>query len=443
MSVNKLIIENIKILDGKGGEPYIGSIVCGEGTSSQTSPYGVSVILGEVPESNATHIDGTNLTAAPGLIDLHVHFRDPGFTSKEDIHTGSAAAASGGFTTVCCMPNTSPAIHDEEVLKYIDDKAKSAGLVNLFAITAMTKNQKGDELVDFADMDSTDTLCRKLTGHGVAGISEDGKSLLDLDKMKEVLMQTKALGLLVMDHAEDSSLSGGAMNLGMFSKRLGVKGIPAEAEERIVDRDIKLAEELDTRIHIQHVSTAGAVELIREAKQRGVKVSCETAPHYFSFTDEDVETLGTLAKMNPPLRTYEDKRAIIEGLADGTIDIIATDHAPHEMSEKAKSLTEAPFGISGLETAFAASYTNLVKPGYLTLPKLISKMSTKPAELIGLKRGVIADGEAADIVIFDENSETKIQSKNFKSKGKNTPYEGRTLQSRVMYTIRNGEITYE
>jgi dihydroorotase len=369
------------------------------------------------------------LTEIPGLIDVHVHFRDPGFPTKETIETGLAAATAGGFTTVCCMPNTNPAISSIETLSYIDDKARKAGGANLFAVSAMTIGQKGNQLCDFEALDAAPTRCKELTGHGIAAISEDGKSLMDYGLMREVCIRAEKLGIPVMDHAEDHTLTGGSMNLGAVSKRLGEKGIPAQAEVNIVARDIRLAKETGVKMHIQHVSTKEALALIREAKKTLPNLTCETCPHYFTFTDEDVERLGAMAKMNPPLRTAEDREAVIEALRDGTIDIIATDHAPHELSEKRRPLAEAPFGISGLETAFAASYTALVVPGHLTLTELAEKMSKNPAKLINLPEKYIGK------TYIDEKAEYEVDPKDFKSKGKNTPYAGEVLKGKVIYTI--------
>ncbi|MDR3224679.1 MAG: dihydroorotase [Clostridiales Family XIII bacterium] len=409
-------------------------------------------------------IDGTGLCLSPGFVDLHVHFRDPGYTAKEDIGSGSRAAARGGYTTVCCMPNTSPVIDSAEAVRYVDGKGRSAtatlsgnapmngasvsgaGVINLFAVGALTVGQRGETLADISGMNDAATLCRALTGHGIAGVTEDGRSLMDEGRMREAMCIAKSLGLLVMDHTEDSALSGGCINEGRVSVQLGLKGVPARAETNIIERDIRLASETGARIHIQHVSTAGSVALIRAAKADGVPITAETAPHYFALTENILSELPAqqraMAKMNPPLRTEADRAMIIEGLADGTIDCIATDHAPHEAALKALPLDEAPFGIVGLETAFAISYTELVKNGHLTLPHLIEKMSTAPARLIGLDRGEIREGAAADLVLLDINAAYRIDSADFASKSRNTPFEGRTVCGCVRATIHGGDVVY-
>jgi dihydroorotase len=296
-------------------------------------------------------------------------------------------------------------------------------------------------------MNEAKTLCRALTGHGIAGVSEDGKSLMDEGLMCEAMELAKSLGLLVMDHAEDASLAGGCVNEGAVSRKLGVKGLPARAETSIIRRDIRLAAETGALIHIQHVSAAESVARIREAKAEGIPVTAETAPHYFALTEETLIALPPAmrarAKMNPPLRTEKDRLAIVSGLADGTIDVIATDHAPHEAELKSRPLEEAPFGIVGLETAFAVSYTELVRGGILTLTQLIEKMSAAPARLIGLDRGVIKEGATADLAVIDIDGKYKVDSKDFQSKGKITPFEGREVYGRVRMTLRNGEIVYD
>ena len=439
MNLMDTLIENIKIVDGKGQAPFVSSILIKNGIIDS---IGYTDALENM--QNVNIIDGKGLTVAPGLIDVHVHFRDPGFETKEEIKTGCKAAACGGYTTVCCMPNTKPAIHSVDVIKYIDDKAKECDLVNLFSIAAMTIDQQGKELAPFAEMDNADTRCKELTGHGIAGISEDGKSLLDDELMYKVMIAAKELDLAVMDHAEDSRITGGAINLGKVSEELGVKGIPEEAEIRIVNRDIDLAHNTGARMHIQHVSTAIAVCAIREGKKNVPGLTCETAPHYISMTDEVVKELGSMAKMNPPLRTEQDRKEIIDGLCDGTIDIIATDHAPHQLHEKDASLEDATFGIVGLETAFSICYSILVdEEKRISLSKLIQLMSSRPAEIINLDRGIIEEGKVADLFIFDENQEYTIDKEDFASKGKNTPFDGRKVKGKVLYTILGGKITYD
>jgi dihydroorotase len=293
-------------------------------------------------------------------------------------------------------------------------------------------------------MDEAETVCHELTGHGIAGVSEDGKSLMDEGLMLEALTLAKSLGLLVMDHAEDASLAGGCVNEGAVSEKLGVRGLPAQAEASIIERDIRLAAHTGARIHIQHVSAAESVALIRRAKAEGVPITAETAPHYFALTEETLTglppALRARAKMNPPLRTEKDRLAVIEGLSDGTIDVIATDHAPHEPELKSLPLEEAPFGIVGLETSFAVSYTELVCGGVLTTAQLVEKMSAAPARLIKLDRGVIREGATADLVIIDTAGKYKVDSSSFESKGKSTPFDAREVYGRILVTNKDGRI---
>ncbi|MDR1067844.1 MAG: dihydroorotase [Clostridiales Family XIII bacterium] len=401
----EMVLENIMLIDGSGRGPCAASICCADG------------VVKKIERKTGAAIAESGIIAVPGFVDVHVHFRDPGFTEKEDIASGSEAAAAGGFTTVCCMPNTNPALHSPEILADIDRRARETGRVNLFALSAMTVGQAGRELANFAAMDRTPTLCRELTGHGICGITEDGKSLLNEDMMRQVLIAAKRLGLVVMDHAEP--------------------------ETEITERDIRLARETGAHIHIQHVSAAATVDLVRAAKKTMPNITCETAPHYFTLTSEALDRLGPLAKMNPPLRTERDREAIREGLADGTIDVIATDHAPHTLAEKSRPVDEAPFGIIGLETCFALAYTHLVKTGVLTLPQLIEKMSAAPARLIGLDRGIITEGKAADITLIDTAYEGVIDSSAFRSKGRNTPFDGMPVSGRVIKTLRAGAATFE
>jgi len=417
--LTELIIKNVTLIDGLGGEPYKASVYVDggivRGIERETDTDGVCTM--PVGAGRASHvIDGEGLICAPGFVDLHVHFRDPGFTEKEDIVSGGEAAAAGGYTTVCCMPNTRPSIHDTDILLDIDRRGREAGNVNLFALAAMTVNQAGGELADFASMNDAPTLCRELTGHGVCGITEDGHTLDNDELMRQIAAESGRLGLPIMDHAEP--------------------------EAEIAARDIELARRTGAHIHIQHVSTKDAVCALRAAKKELPNITCETAPHYFTLTSEALDRLGSNAKMNPPLRTESDREAIMEGLADGTIDIIATDHAPHTAADKSKPVGEAPFGIVGLETCFALAYTHLVRTGTLTLPELIYKMSAKPANLIGLDRGIIAEGKSVDLVLIDPNYGGVIDSAQFRSKGRNTPFDGMEVRGRVVSTLLAGRTTY-
>ena len=375
-------------------------------------------------------IDAAGLVVAPGLVDVHVHFRDPGLTYKEDIDTGARAAAAGGFTTVVCMANTKPVVDDVETLSYVLEKGKKTG-IHVLSCACVTKGMQGKELVD---MDA-------LYAAGAAGFTDDGIPILDEELLKEALQKTKELQVPISLHEEDPALiANNGINRGSISEKLGIGGSPREAEITMVERDCRLAEETGAAVNIQHISTAGAVEAVRASKRRGSHVTAEAAPHHFTLTDEAVLTYGTLAKMNPPLRTKADREAVIEGLKDGTIDLIATDHAPHSTEEKRKPLTEAPSGIIGLETALALAITELVKPGHLTLPELMKKMSQNPAALYHLPFAGITKEAPADLVLFDEKEEWKAEA--FSSKAENTPFRGWTLTGRVHYTICNGEIVY-
>jgi dihydroorotase len=387
-------------------------------------------------------VEAAGCIVVPGLIDLHVHFREPGACHKEDIDSGSRAAAAGGYTTVCCMPNTRPAIDGRETLTYVDEKGKLAGKVNLLAAGAMTAGQAGKTLADIAGMAAAETRCTELAGRGICGVSEDGRTLMDPILMRRVAETAKALGLPVLDHTENHGRTGGAVNEGAVSERLGLPGIPAGAEADIVRRDIALAREAGCRMHLQHISAAESVEALREAKAAGVRISAETAPHYLALTEEAVLTAGSDAKMNPPLRTEADRQAVIRALCDGTIDVIATDHAPHAAEEKARPLRDAPFGVAGLETAFAVSYTVLVRGGHMRLPELIRRMSALPADLMDISRGGLAPGDVADVAVFDVETPHRVDRERFISKGKNTPFQGMQVYGETRCTILGGKITW-
>lgn len=376
-------------------------------------------------------IEAEGLTVAPGLVDVHVHFRDPGLTYKEDIHTGAAAAAAGGFTTVVCMANTRPVTDNPETLRYVLEQGKDTG-IHVLACASVTKGMQGKELTDM----------QELRRQGAAGFTDDGIPILDRELLRRALLEADVLQVPVSLHEEDPALiAQNGINRGRVSEKLGIGGSPAEAEITMVEQDCRLAEETGTAVNIQHISTAGAVEAVRRSKARGSRVTAEAAPHHFTLTEDAVPEYGTLAKMNPPLRTEADRQAVIRGLQDGTIDMIATDHAPHSVAEKAKPLTEAPSGIIGLETALALGITELVKPGYLTLMELMEKMSRNPAKLYHLPFPGVAAGAPADLVIFDENKEWVPE--HFASKAVNTPFKGRKLTGQVRYTICGGKVVYQ
>lgn len=384
-------------------------------------------------ESTQT-LDATGLFVAPGLIDLHVHFRDPGYEYKEDIETGSRAAAQGGVTSVVCMPNTSPVVDNAAMVKYVLDKGKAAGLTHVYTTGCITKGLKSEELSEIGELKQA----------GAVGVTDDGRPVLSSGLMRKALEYAKMFDIPVMSHCEDLDLAdSGSMNEGIVSARLGLRGIPKAAESAAVARDVLIAEEMDARLHVCHVSTRNSIDCIRQAKKRGARITCETAPHYFSLTEEILQGFNTNAKMNPPLRDAEDVSAVMEGLADGTIDAIATDHAPHHIDEKNVEFEQALNGIIGLETSLSLGITNLVRTGKLTLAQLIEKMSVRPAEIIGIPAGDLSEGNAADLVIFNPNEEYTVDVSKFASKSKNAPYDGMKLYGKVKYTILDGNIVFD
>ena len=378
-------------------------------------------------------INADGLWVTPGFIDLHTHLREPGLTHKETIITGAASAAKGGFTTICAMPNTKPVIHNADVVNYIKEKAKTA-VSNVLPIGAITVDQTGDELADFKGM----------TEAGICALSEDGKSVLSAKKLKESMIIAKEYDLPVFSHCEDISLvDGGCINEGVASELLGLRGISDDSESTIVARDIVLAESTDSVLHICHISTAQSIQLVKEAQARGVKVTAEACPHHFSLCDEFITTPDTNTKMNPPLRSRKNMEAVIAGLKDGTISVIATDHAPHTAEEKARDYAKAPFGIVGFETALSLGVTNLVKTGELTPMELIEKMTINPAKIIRSDKGNIKEGFVADIAIIDPEEVYTVNCDEFASLSKNSPFNGFELTGRVKYTILNGKLVVE
>jgi len=378
-------------------------------------------------------IDASGLIVTPGLIDMHVHLRDPGLEYKEDIVTGTRAAAAGGFTSVACMPNTSPVNDNKAVTTYIIAKAQAEGFVNVFPVGSITQGSKGEKLAEMGDLKEA----------GCVAVSDDGRPLCNPELMRRALEYAKGMEILLISHAEDLDLAeGGLMNDGFTATELGLKGIPWVAEDAATARDVFLAEFTNSPIHIAHVSTKGAVRIIRDAKARGVKVTCETAPHYFTLTEDAVRGYNSNAKMNPPLRTSEDVAAIKAGLADGTIDAIATDHAPHHNDEKDVEFALASNGIIGLETSLPLSLT-LVQEKVLDLPTLIGKLSLNPARILGLSRGTLEAGAVADLTIIDPEREWTVDATRLASKSKNSPYLGTTMKGQAAYTIVGGKIVHK
>jgi dihydroorotase len=375
-------------------------------------------------------IDASGLHVLPGLIDMHTHLREPGFEYKETIKTGTMAAVKGGFTAVCAMPNTNPVNDNSSVTDFIIRKAIQEGECTVYPIGAITKGQKGEELAEMGIM----------YAEGCVAFSDDGRPVMSSLIMRRALEYSKAFNVPIISHCEDLNLSeGGVMNEGLLSVTLGLRGVPSEAEETMVARDIALAGLTKGRLHIAHVSTAGSVSLIREAKARGIPISAETCPHYFSITEKEVEGYNTNAKVNPPLRRHEDVDAIKKGLKDDTIDVIATDHAPHHRDEKLREFDQAPSGISGLETAMGLSL-RLFEQGVLTLSQLVEKMAKNPAAILGIDKGTLKRGADADITILDLNKEFRVDPGKFISKGKNTPFEGWVLKGMPVMTICKGRI---
>ena len=379
-------------------------------------------------------INASGLVVCPGLVDMHVHLRDPGLTYKEDIITGSAAAARGGVTSMACMANTDPTVDCPEQVTYILEKAKQGSGVQIFPIAALSKGLRGEEPTD----------AEALKKAGAIALSDDGNNVDNANLMRDVLIRARRLDLPVLCHCEDTSMvAGRAVNEGSVSRQLWLEGRPAIAEEIIVMRDAMLAEETGAHLHVQHVSTAKSVDIIRRMKKKGVKITCETCPQYFTLTENEVLTQGSVARINPPLRTAKDVQGILAGLKDGTIDVIATDHAPHSAEEKARPLTRAPSGMIGLETSLAVTLTELYHTKKMELPAIIRRMTTTPADILHLPKGRMSLGVDADLTIFDPDEEWTVDPEQFASKARNTPFAGRTVKGRVKYTIVKGKVIYQ
>jgi dihydroorotase len=434
-----LLIRGGHIIDPSQGINQVGDLLIAEGKIVQIggtvipSPS-LSVIL-----SKAQNLDASGLVVCPGFIDLHCHLREPGFEDKETIATGTKAAAIGGFATVCCMANTEPPLDTPAAVDWVKQKASKDSLVAVLPIGCITKGRKGEELTDMAE----------LAESGVVAFSDDGNPLASSQIMHRAMEYSRDLGLPIIDHCEDKTLSdNGIMNEGRVSAKLGLKGIPAAAEEAMVARDLTLAKRTRARLHIAHASTKGSVELIRRAKEEGVSVTAEVTPHHLTLTEERIMGKASKepfanAKVNPPLRTKEDIEALIEGLKDGVIDAVATDHAPHTLADKICGLGLAAFGISGFETALGC-LMGLVHEGKIDLTMLLSKLTCEPAKAIGRngELGTFKAGTPANITILDPDREWIVDSRNFASKGKNTPYDGYKFKGKVMATIANGKIAY-
>ncbi|MBE7012532.1 MAG: dihydroorotase [Ruminococcaceae bacterium] len=418
-----ILIKGGRVVDPVNGFDGVADVLIEKGI---VSAIGENLTVGEDTEI----INVENHIVVPGLVDMHCHLREPGFEYKEDIASGTKSALGGGFTSVACMPNTKPAIDTAETVKFILDKAEAAGMANVFPIGAISKGLGGADATDI----------EALKEAGVVAVSDDGRPVENSAMMLDAMRKAYQLGVAVISHCEDISLGKGDMNEGALAESLGYEGISPTSEEVMVARDAILSEQYKLPVHIAHVSTRRSVDIIRRAKEKGAPITCETCPHYFSLTEDAVKVSGANAKMNPPLRNNDDVSAIIEGLADGTVDVIATDHAPHSAEEKGGEFSKAPNGIVGFETAFALGYTYLVEKGHLTLSELVEKMSVNPSKILGIQRGSIGVGDVADIAIFDVSKSYKVVAADMLSKSKNTPYDGFELTGRLLYSIVGGRV---
>ncbi|MDQ0337580.1 dihydroorotase [Caldalkalibacillus uzonensis] len=408
------------------GEQIVGDILVENGK--------ITALEEQIADRGHREINCRNKWVFPGFIDVHVHLREPGFEAKETIESGTRAAARGGFTTIFCMPNTNPPLDQPELIKQVLNTAVREGVVHVHPIAAITKHQQGEELTDFFALKEA----------GAAALSDDGVGVQSSHMMKQAMIKAKLLGLPIVAHCEDDTLAaGGVVHEGAFSQRHGLPGIPSDSEYIHVGRDILLAEETGARYHVCHISAKESVRLVREGKQRGVKVTAEVAPHHLLLCDEDIPGPDPNFKMNPPLRSKTDQQAVVKGLVDGTIDVIATDHAPHTEEEKAQGMLKAPFGIVGLETAFPLLYTHLVKTGILSLAQLVEKMTVKPAEIFGLNKGRLGIGADADLTVVDLDLEQPIRPEHFLSKGRNTPFAGWICHGWPIATIVNGTVVWQ
>lgn len=419
----KLLIKGGRVIDPANDIDGIMDVLVEDGS--------ISAVKENITDETAEIIDATGKVVCPGFIDMHVHLREPGFEYKEDIDTGTRAAAAGGFTTICCMPNTNPVIDNAAVASFVTDRAAKSGLVNVLPIGCITKGQTGSEITEMAD----------LVAAGCVAISDDGKPVSDAGIMRNAMDYAKMFDLPVLSHCEEKSLTrDGQMHEGYYSTLYGLKGIPAAAEEVMVGRDIILAELTGAHVHICHASTRGSMELIREAKARGIWVTSEVTPHHLLLTDEIVGSYDADTKVNPPLRSAEHLEALREGMVDGTVDCIATDHAPHHLEAKDCEYNLASPGISGLETAVAAVMDGLVNIGLMGIERIIELFTLGPAEVLGIDKGTLDVGADADITIIDPNVSKVVNPDEFYSKGKNTPFKGQTLKGWPWMTIVGGSV---
>ncbi len=426
--MSTLLIRGGRVVDPAQGIDRVDDLLVRDGLVVSVGHAGGQP-LGRADET----LDAAGLVVAPGLIDMHVHLREPGREEDETIETGTRAALAGGFTSVACIPNTEPPIDTQAAVEFIHQKAARADTCNVFVVACVSRGREGKELAEIG----------QLVEAGAVAFSDDGAPVYDAELMRRAFEYCRMFDKPVLAHEEVLELSrGGVMHEGLVSLVLGLTGMPAAAEEVLIGRDIALSEVTGGRLHAMHVSTAGGVALIREAKRRGLRVTAEACPHHFTLTDESLRGFDSNFKMSPPLRTAADVEAIITGLVDGTIDCIATDHAPHAREKKMLELDRAPFGILGLETAVGLAVTRLVVPGRIGWPRLVEAMSTLPARILGLNRGTLRPGAAADITLIDPNLSWRVDVREFRSKSVNSPFDGWTLQGRAVATIVGGRVKY-
>lgn len=419
------IFKGGRVLDPASGRDGIYDVLVEDGI--------ISEVKADIATDNHTVIDITGCFIMPGLVDLHVHFREPGFEYKETIKTGAMAAAKGGVTSVFAMPNTKPVIDSVERFNEVSEIIKRDAIVNVYQVASVTMGQLGQEVTDIP----------ALKAAGVVAISEDGKSVMNSNVYRDAMRLAAQCDMKVLAHCEDINLvAGGALNAGKKAEELGIKGISNAVEDIITARDIMLAKETGCSLHLCHCSTEDSVKMVREAREAGIRVSAEVCPHHFALCEEDIPCNNADYKMNPPLRGRADMNALREGLFDGTMEVISTDHAPHSEEEKARPIEKAPFGITGLETSLALSYTELVLNGRLTPMQLVEKMSYNPARIAGINAGTLVVGAVADITVMDPNKEWVIDRKDFASMGHNTPFDGRVVKGEVKYTMVKGQVVY-
>ena len=422
-----LLIKNARIVNADKEEKKTQDILIEKGKIAQIAP--------SIKKDGVKEFDARGLVVTPGLIDIHVHFRTPGQEYKETIETGSKSAVKGGFTTVMCMPNTQPVIDNAAIVESIINESKRVGLCNVIPIASISMGQKDEQLVDMYEIKKA----------GAVALSDDGKSVVNSQLMRMAIQYADQAGMVLLQHCEDPLISaGGAMNEGVNSTKLGIKGDPGISESIIVGRDIELVNYLGGHVHFCHMSSKRSIELIRMAKAQGINVTAEACPHHFTLTDDAVSSFDTSTKVNPPLRTPEDVEAVIEGIKDGTIDCIVTDHAPHSAEDKEVDFQHAPFGMIGLETSVGLTMTELVHKGHIGLPEMVDQMSTAQAKIVGLdQKGVLKEGFDGDITIIDPDEEWEVKESDIASKSKNTPFYGYKLKGRVKATVFGGKVVFE